>query len=145
MAGDVLADARTARNGRHDPAMRWIVAFKAAQGSAASPSQMARFGTMWLAAEKNLAARSDLSDRWIDRAQARRSTGSIALDIDSSVSPTHNEQEMSVTRNANCAATSGAMPLLPHPTSMSFWRQRAIGTRFALSPTPSLRTVSPAF
>jgi hypothetical protein len=91
MAGDVLADARTARDGRHaldgwlrhDPAMRWIVAFKAAQGSAASPSQMARFGTMWLAAEKNLAAPFDLSDRWIDRAQARRSTGSIALDIDS--------------------------------------------------------------
>jgi hypothetical protein len=68
MAGDLLADARTGRNGRHDligmlrqsvfgrlagyedvndaerlrhdPAMRWIVGGKAAQGCAASPSQM---------------------------------------------------------------------------------------------------------
>src|SRR5687768_8318035 len=71
MAGDVLADTRTGRNGRHalvgllrqsvfgrlagyedvndaerlrhDPAMRWIVGGKAASGAAASPSQMGRF------------------------------------------------------------------------------------------------------
>src|SRR5262245_10251770 len=70
MASDVLADARTGKNGRHalaglfrqsvfgrlagyedvndaerlrhDPAMRWIVGGKAAQGCAASPSQMGR-------------------------------------------------------------------------------------------------------
>ena len=73
MAGDRLADARTGKNGRHalvgmlrqavfgrlagyedvndaerlrhDPAMRWIVGGKAAQGCAASPSQMSRFET----------------------------------------------------------------------------------------------------
>src|SRR5262249_43527619 len=73
MAGDVLADARSGKNGRHalaglfrqsvfgrlagyedvndaerlrhDPAMRWIVGGKAAQGCAASPSQMGRFET----------------------------------------------------------------------------------------------------
>ena len=72
MAGETLADARTGKNGRHalvgllrqsvfgrlagyedvndaerlrhDPAMRWIVGGKAAQGCAASPSQMGRFG-----------------------------------------------------------------------------------------------------
>jgi hypothetical protein len=33
---------------RHDPAMRWIVGGKAAQGHAASPSQMGRFETQWL-------------------------------------------------------------------------------------------------
>jgi len=71
MAGEMLADARTGKNGRHDligmlrqsvfgrlagyedvndaerlrhdPAMRWIVGGKAAQGCAASPSQMGRF------------------------------------------------------------------------------------------------------
>ena len=81
MAGNVLADARTGRNGRHalvgllrqsvfgrlagyddvndaerlrhDPAMRWIVGGKAAQGSAASPSQMGRFETKWLAASRH--------------------------------------------------------------------------------------------
>src|SRR5262249_50768624 len=80
MAGDVLADARSGKNGRHalaglfrqavfgrlagyedvndaerlrhDPAMRWIVGGKAAQRSAASPSQMGRFETQWLAAPK---------------------------------------------------------------------------------------------
>ena len=73
MAGDVLADARTGRNGRHalvgmlrqsvfgqlagyedvndaermrhDSVMRWIVGGKAAVGRAASASQMGRFET----------------------------------------------------------------------------------------------------
>jgi hypothetical protein len=34
---------------RHDPAMRWIVGGKAAHSDAASPSQMCRFETQWLA------------------------------------------------------------------------------------------------
>jgi hypothetical protein len=82
MARDILADARTGRNGRHalvamlrqsvfgrlagyedvndaerlrhDPAIRWIVGGKAAAGCAASPRQMGRFETKWLAAEKKL-------------------------------------------------------------------------------------------
>ena len=124
MAGEVLADARTVRNGRHalvgllrqsvfgrlagyedvndaerlrhDPAMRWIVGGKAASDRAASTSQMGRFETRWLTAEKNLSALADLSGQWIDRVQARRSPRSFVLDMDSSVSPTHGEQEMSV-------------------------------------------------
>jgi len=124
MAGDVLVDARTGKNGRHalvgmlrqsvfgrlagyedvndaerlrhDPAMRWIVGGKAAVGCSASASQMGRFETRLLTVEKNLTALSDLSGQWIDKVQARRSTGSILLDMDSSVSPTHGEQENSV-------------------------------------------------
>ena len=46
---------------RHDPAMRWIVGGKTAQSSAASPSQMGRFETQWLAAPKNFAALAHLS------------------------------------------------------------------------------------
>lgn len=46
--------------------------------------------------EKNLSALSDLSGRWIDRVQARRSPGSIVLDLASSASPSHGEQEKSV-------------------------------------------------
>ena len=80
IAGEMLADARTGKNGRHalvgmlrqavfgrldgyedvndaerlrhDPAMRWIVGGKAASGCAASASQMGRFETRWLTAEK---------------------------------------------------------------------------------------------
>jgi hypothetical protein len=88
MAGETVADARTGKNGRHalvgllrqsvfgrlagyedvndaerlrhDPAMRWIVGGKASHGCAASPSQMGRFETRWLTAEKNLSALADL-------------------------------------------------------------------------------------
>jgi hypothetical protein len=123
MAGDILSDARTGKNGRHalvgmlrqsvfgrlagyedvndaerlrhDPAMRWVVGGKAAHGCAASASQMGRFETRWLAAEKNLSALADLSSRWIDRVHSRRPPRGILLDMDSSVSPTHGEQEKS--------------------------------------------------
>jgi hypothetical protein len=52
---------------------------------------MARFETAWLASDDNLAALTDLSGAWIDRARCGLKT--IVLDIDSSVSPTHGEQE----------------------------------------------------
>src|SRR5215467_10704833 len=81
---------------RHDPAMRWIVGGKAAQRSAASPSQMGRFETQWLAAPKNFAALAGLSSQWVDLVHGRRPPRGIVLDMDSSVSPTHGEQEMSV-------------------------------------------------
>ena len=89
-------DVNDAERLRHDPAMRWIVGGKAASGCAASSSQMGRFETSWLTAEKNLSALSTLSGQWIDRVHDRRPPRGIVLDMDSSVSPTHGEQEMSV-------------------------------------------------
>jgi hypothetical protein len=79
---------------RHDPAMRWIVGGKAAQSSAASPSQMGRFETQWLAVPKNFAALAHLSGQWIDLVHGRRPPRGIVLDMDLRVSPTHGEQEM---------------------------------------------------
>src|SRR5262249_38146412 len=76
--------------------MRWVVGGKAAQRSPASPSQMGRFETQWLAVPKNFAALAHLSGQWIDLVHGRRPPRGIVLDIDSSVSPTHGEQEMSV-------------------------------------------------
>jgi hypothetical protein len=124
MAGEMLADARTGKNGRHalvgllrqsvfgrlagyedvndaerlrhDPAMRWIIGGNAAHGRAASPSQMGPFETQWLATDTNLAGLIDLSGQWIDLVHRRRPPRGIVLDMDSSVSPTHGEQEMSV-------------------------------------------------
>src|SRR5262245_42472791 len=124
VAGETLADARTGKNGhhalvgllrqsvfgrlagyedvndaeclRHDPAMRWIVGGKAAQGRAASPSQMGRFETQWLAAPPNLSALADLSGQWIDLVHRRRPPRGIVLDQELRVSRANGAQEMSV-------------------------------------------------
>jgi hypothetical protein len=87
--------SRQAFSLKRDPAMRWIVGGKAAHGCAASASQMGRFETRWLTADKNLLALADLSGQWIDRVHARRPPKGVILDMDSSVSPTHGEQEKS--------------------------------------------------
>ena len=60
------------------------------------PGQMGRFEARWLAPEKNLSALGDLSGLWIDRVHARRPPRGVVLDMDSSVSPTHGDQENSV-------------------------------------------------
>ena len=121
IAGDVLTDTRRGKNGRHglvgqfrqsvfgrlggyddvndadrlslDPVMRWIVGGHAVTKQAASTSQMGRFETEVLATEENLAALADLSGQWIDRVHDRHPPTKIILDMDSSVSPTHGEQE----------------------------------------------------
>jgi len=121
MVGDALVDPRTGKNGRHaltglfrqsvfgrlggyedvndadrlerDPAMRWIVGSRAVVKQAASTSQMGRFETEFLAADENLAALADLSGQWIDRVHGRHPPKAIVLDMDSSVSPTHGDQE----------------------------------------------------
>jgi hypothetical protein len=76
-----------------DPAMRWIVGGKAIERQAASTSQMGRFETQALASDENLAALTELSGVWIDRVHDRRPPKMIILDMDSSVSPTHGDQE----------------------------------------------------
>ena len=76
-----------------DPAMRWIVGGKAVERGGASTSQMGRFETELLANDENLAALADLSGVWIDRVHARKLPRMIVLDMDSSVSPTHGDQQ----------------------------------------------------
>src|SRR3712207_5785467 len=121
LAGEGLTDTRTGQNSRHtliaqlrqsvfgrlagyedvndadrlahDPALRWIVGGRAVTQTAASTSQMGRFETEVLTQEANLSALADLSGRWIDRVHGRRPVKGVVLDMDSSVSPTHGEQE----------------------------------------------------
>src|SRR6516164_9709366 len=56
----------------------------------------------WAASRRNgsrpprTSAIADLSGQWIDLVHGHRPPRSILLDMDSSVSPTHGEQEMSV-------------------------------------------------
>jgi hypothetical protein len=61
---------------------------------------MGRFETQWLAAAENLSALADLSGQWIDLVHGRRPPRGIVLDMDSSVSPTHGEQESGTANNA---------------------------------------------
>ena len=49
-----------------------------------------------LTAERNLSALADLSGQWIDKVHGRRPPRGVVLDMDSSVSPTYGEQELSV-------------------------------------------------
>ena len=73
--------------------MRAIVGREGIDRPAASTSQMRRFETEWLASEANLAALTDLSGAWTDRVHVRRPPDGIILDMDSSESPTHGQQE----------------------------------------------------
>ena len=90
-----IEDVNDAERLRHDPAMRWIVGGKAARACGfAEPdgplrNAMARGTCEFL--------RSCRLVRPLDRSCARPPSGEgIVLDMDSSVSPTHGEQEKSV-------------------------------------------------
>ena len=86
-------DVNDAERLARDPVMRAIVGHEGLERLAASSSQMGRFETEWLATEANLAALADLSGAWIDRVHHRRPPDGIILDMDSSESPTHGQQE----------------------------------------------------
>jgi len=79
-----------------DSAMRAIVGRAGLDRAAASSSQMGRFETEWLASKANLEALTDRSGTWVDRVHHRRPPKQIILDMDSSESPTHGEQEGAV-------------------------------------------------
>ncbi len=130
LAGAALSDFRRGKNTRHlltgllrqsvygrlagyedvndaerlsrDPAMRAIVDRRGLDRRAASTSQMGRFETEWLATEENLAVLSDLSGIWIDRVHERKKPKIIILDMDSSESPTHGDQEGSAYNGHFC-------------------------------------------
>ena len=121
MAAELLADPRTGRNGQHhlagllrqsifsrlagyedvndadrlcrDPVMRQVVGSRAVKHGAASASAMGWFETEMLTRPGNLDALADLPGHWIDAVHDRRPPKSITLDMDSSESPVHGEQE----------------------------------------------------
>ncbi|RDD61708.1 IS1380 family transposase [Ferruginivarius sediminum] len=121
IAAELIADPRTGRNGRHrlagllrqslfsrlagyedvndadrlcrDPVMRQLVGGRAVKDRAGSASAMGRFETQMLTRPENLAALTELPGRWIDAVHDRRPPKSITLDMDSSESPVHGDQE----------------------------------------------------
>ncbi len=121
MAEESIADPRTGKNGRHglagflrqsvfsriagsedvndadrlsrDPVMRQLIGGRAVKHGAASASAMGRFETEMLTRPENLSVLADLPGRWIDAVHDRRPPKSITLDMDSSESPVHGDQE----------------------------------------------------
>jgi len=76
-----------------DPAMRVVVSRRASEKRAAGPTTMGRFETEMLTHPENLEALWRLNGAWVSRAMSRTSTRRIVLDMDSSESPVHGEQE----------------------------------------------------
>jgi hypothetical protein len=76
-----------------DPAMRTVVGGRAKRRNAASISQMSRFEADVLTSRKNIRSLMDMTGKWIDRVRKRKPFREIILDLDSSVSETHGNQE----------------------------------------------------
>lgn len=86
-------DTNDAERLRVDPALRQIIGGRAKERAAASTSQMSRFETEILSSDENLQALTDLCGRWVAEANRRSKTKELILDMDSSESPTHGQQE----------------------------------------------------
>jgi hypothetical protein len=76
-----------------DPTMRTVVGGRAKRRNAASISQMSRFEADVLTSRKNIGSLMDMPGTWIDRVRKRKPFREIILDMDSSVSETHGNQE----------------------------------------------------
>ncbi|MBM3790857.1 MAG: IS1380 family transposase [Acidobacteria bacterium] len=120
-AGDLLTDSRTGKNTRHDlagllrqsvyarlagyqdvndqealgrdPVMRAVIGRKALERNAASQNTVSRFETETLPTSENLEALSMINGSWVAKAMKRTNTKKVVLDMDSSESPIHGNQE----------------------------------------------------
>jgi len=121
IASDYLQDYRTGRNIQHhlvpllrqsifsrlagyddtndadrlaqDPAMRVVVGWQGSERKAASTSEIGRFETETLTEEKNLKGLAQMNSQWVERAMAHTQHRRVILDMDSSESPVHGQQE----------------------------------------------------
>lgn len=76
-----------------DPAMRVVVGRRAYDRQAASANTLSRFETEVLTREENLKGLVRLNVQWVKRAMARTRHRRVILDMDSSESPVHGQQE----------------------------------------------------
>ena len=76
-----------------DPAMRVVVGWKGPDRKAASASEMSRFETELLTQKDNRKGFEQLNVEWVKRGVAKTVHRRIILDIDSSESPVHGQQE----------------------------------------------------
>ncbi len=86
-------DTNDAERLRVDPSVRRVVGERAKDRFAASTSEMSRFETEILATDGNLENLTDLCGQWVDQVDDRIPMKQLILDMDSSESPTHGQQE----------------------------------------------------
>src|SRR5450759_2699732 len=131
MAGDKIVDKRTGKNIPHqipgllrqsvyarlagyedtndheglsrDPAMRAVIGKRALERTAASPGTVSRFETDILAQEQNIDALATLNSSWVSKAASLSKAKKVILDIDSSESPVHGNQEGSAYNGHFCS------------------------------------------
>ena len=86
-------DTNDAERLAQDPAMRVIVGRRGPERQAASTNTMSRFETEVLTQGQNLEGLARMNARWVGRAMAHTPHLRVILDMDSSESPVHGEQE----------------------------------------------------
>ena len=86
-------DTNDAERLSQDPAMRVVVGWQGPDRNAASTSEMGRFETETLTEEKNLKGLAQMNSQWVERAMAHTQHRRVILDMDSSESPVHGQQE----------------------------------------------------
>ena len=88
-------DTNDAERLADDPAMRAVVGGRGIDRPAASASAMSRFETEVLTQDGNEEGLDRLNAAWVDRAMMQTAHRRVILDMDSSESPVHGEQEES--------------------------------------------------
>ena len=86
-------DTNDAERLAQDPAMRVIVGRRGLERQAASTNTMSRFETEVLTRKHDPEGLARMNAQWVDRAMAHTSHRRVILDMDSSKSPVHGEQE----------------------------------------------------
>ena len=86
-------DTNDAERLAQDPAMRVVVGWQDSDRNAASTSEMGRFETETLTQEENLKGLARMNSQWVKNAMAHTSHRRVILDMDSSESPVHGQQE----------------------------------------------------
>ena len=86
-------DTNDAERLSQDPAMRVVVGWQGPDRNAASTSEMGRFETETLTEEKNLKGLAQMNSQWVEGAMVHTPHQRVILDMDSSESPVHGQQE----------------------------------------------------
>ena len=86
-------DTNDAERLADDPTMRVVVGDRGIDRPAASTNTMSRFETEVLTQDGNVEGLGRLNAKWVDGAMSRTPHRRVILDMDSSESPVHGEQE----------------------------------------------------